>query len=362
MESKFRIRDRYAMLHKAQLTIEYLHSNSTTHEFLFGAMAELIDNSLDAQSTDLHIYTELHCSVRGGFSLCFLDNGCGMNPSETMGVVSFGKSTKRSTNLQAIGQYGNGLKSGTMRIGNDMLLFTKKDGLLSCLMLSRTFHESEGIEQVVVPLPVFDASTLQPVLNDGKSLLIHNFEMNIIYQYSPYDTTNFMAQFDKIQGSSGTLIVVYNLKLVSTGTTELDISSQKNDILIANPGNTLEDLALCPERRSLRHYVSILYYNPSMRLTIQGKKVRSTRIIYTLYEPREYIYNSDRFRKRAEKELYFAKNELKLAEERALDTEKKIDELNQNEANKEDLSFETGKLKLLLDDQQKVVLKRKKKF
>uniref|UniRef100_A0A0E9U4D4 Uncharacterized protein n=1 Tax=Anguilla anguilla TaxID=7936 RepID=A0A0E9U4D4_ANGAN len=34
----------YSSLNRAQLTFEYLHTNSTTHEFLFGALAELVDN------------------------------------------------------------------------------------------------------------------------------------------------------------------------------------------------------------------------------------------------------------------------------------------------------------------------------
>jgi len=35
-----------------------LHTNSTTHEFLFGALAELVDNSRDAGATKMNIYTE----------------------------------------------------------------------------------------------------------------------------------------------------------------------------------------------------------------------------------------------------------------------------------------------------------------
>ena len=35
-----------------------------------------------------------------------------------------------------------------MRIGNDLILFTKKGMTMSCLFLSRTFHEDEGIDEV----------------------------------------------------------------------------------------------------------------------------------------------------------------------------------------------------------------------
>lgn len=35
-----------------------------------------------------------------------------------------------------------------MRIGKDFILFTKKEETMSCLFLSRTFHEEEGIDEV----------------------------------------------------------------------------------------------------------------------------------------------------------------------------------------------------------------------
>lgn len=40
-----------------------------------------------------------------------------------------------------------------MRIGKDFILFTKKDNSMTCLFLSRTFHEEEGIDEVC-KLPV----------------------------------------------------------------------------------------------------------------------------------------------------------------------------------------------------------------
>ena len=37
---------------------------------------------------------------------------------------------------------------GSMRIGNDMIIFTKKNDTQTCLFLSRTFHELEKIDEV----------------------------------------------------------------------------------------------------------------------------------------------------------------------------------------------------------------------
>ena len=37
---------------------------------------------------------------------------------------------------------------GSMRIGNDLMVFTKKDGVMTAIFLSRTFHEQEMIDEV----------------------------------------------------------------------------------------------------------------------------------------------------------------------------------------------------------------------
>ncbi|CAF4710664.1 unnamed protein product, partial [Rotaria magnacalcarata] len=43
------------------------------------ALAELVDNSRDAGARNLDIYTCKDPSLRGGFYLAFLDDGCGMH-------------------------------------------------------------------------------------------------------------------------------------------------------------------------------------------------------------------------------------------------------------------------------------------
>ena len=40
---------------------------------------------------------------------------------------------------------------------------------MSCLFLSRTFHEQEKIEEVIVPMPSFDAITGSPLIGNSAS-------------------------------------------------------------------------------------------------------------------------------------------------------------------------------------------------
>ncbi|XP_047237534.1 ATPase MORC2 isoform X2 [Girardinichthys multiradiatus] len=307
----------YSNLSRAQLTFEYLHTNSTTHEFLFGALAELVDNSRDANATRIDIYTEKQPELRGGFMLCFLDDGIGMDSIEATHVIQFGKSNKRSPESTQIGQYGNGLKSGSMRIGKDFILFTKKDNTLTCLFLSRTFHEEEGLDEVIVPLPSWDLKTKEPLTSDPEKYAI---ETELIFKYSPFKNEfQLMEQFNKIESSSGTLVVIYNLKLMDNGEPELDVESDHQDILMA--GTPAEGVK--PERRSFRAYTAVLYIDPRMRIFIQGHKVRTKRLSCCLYKPRVYKYSSTRFKTRAEQEVKKADHLAKIAEEKAREAESK---------------------------------------
>ncbi len=175
---------------------------------------------------------------------------------DVFNVIVFGKSGKRHTlDSSQIGQYGNGLKSGAMRISNDFILFTKKDNIGTCLFLSRTFHQEEHISQIMCPMPCFDLTTQQPIENTDNQQLNgtrtytydkakHELEMRLITKYSPFKTIDdLFKQFNLITSPSGTLIILYNVKLSDTGEAELDIKSDPYDILIhsKNRRNLFDD-------------------------------------------------------------------------------------------------------------------------
>lgn len=249
--------------------------------------------------------------------LCFLDDGAGMDPNDAASVIQFGKSAKRTPESTQIGQYGNGLKSGSMRIGKDFILFTKKDDTMTCLFLSRTFHEEEGIDEVIVPLPTWNARTRDPLTDNLEKFSI---ETELIYKYSPFHNEDeVMAQFMKIPGDSGTLVIIFNLKLMDNGEPELDIVSNPRDIQMAetSPEGTK------PERRSFRAYAAVLYIDPRMRIFIHGHKVQTKRLACCLYKPRMYKYTSSRFKTRAEQEVKKAEHVARIAEDKAREAESK---------------------------------------
>nr|XP_019598477.1 PREDICTED: MORC family CW-type zinc finger protein 1 [Rhinolophus sinicus] len=298
--------DKYATLRRAQLHLDFIHANSTTHSFLFGALAELLDNARDAGAARLDVFSVANEKLQGGFMLCFLDDGCGMSPEEASDIIYFGTSKKRLSTLKFIGQYGNGLKSGSMRIGKDFILFTKKEETMTCVFFSQTFCEREGLSEVVVPIPSWLTRTRESVTDDPQKF---STELSIIYKYSPFKTeAELMQQFDVIYGKCGTLLVIYNLKLLLNGEPELDIKTDKEDILIAG---ALEDF---PERWSFRAYTSVLYFDPWMRIFIQAKRVKTKHLCHCLYRPRKYLYVTSAFKGAFKKEVKKAEEAVKISE------------------------------------------------
>lgn len=96
-------------------------------------------------------------------------DGCGSNHTDKhpnfltrlfTAMFSFGFTEKGSSKLhQAIGVYGNGFKSGSMRLGRDALIFTKNGGCQSVGMLSQTYLENIKAQTVIVPIVPLNQQT-----------------------------------------------------------------------------------------------------------------------------------------------------------------------------------------------------------
>lgn len=80
------------------------------------------------------------------FLICFFFCNC-----------SFGFTDKVIKKSQCpIGVFGNGFKSGSMRLGKDALVFTKNGGTLTVGLLSQTYLECVQAQAVIVPIVPFN--------------------------------------------------------------------------------------------------------------------------------------------------------------------------------------------------------------
>ncbi|KAH7516767.1 hypothetical protein FEM48_Zijuj10G0169700 [Ziziphus jujuba var. spinosa] len=259
----------------------FLHSNATSHKWALGAFAELLDNSLDEVCNGAtFVNVDMINNVKDGSHMLLVDdNGGGMNPDKMRQCMSLGYSVK-SKMANTIGQYGNGFKTSTMRLGADVIVFSRcheKDGTSSTQsvgMLSYTFLRGTGKEDIVVPMIDYEKSehgwreTIRSSLDDW------NKNLATILQWSPYSNEQHLFQQD------------------DEGLLELDFDADPHDIQIRGVNRDEKNIRMAQEypncrhfltyRHSLRSYASILYLRlpPDFRIVLRGKDVEHHNIVF----------------------------------------------------------------------------------
>ena len=92
---------------------KFLNSNSTSHSWAFGAVAELVDNAQDPDVMADKLLIDC-ATIAGHTTLRFADNGLGLDRFGLHKMLSFGHSDKARFEIgrhQAVGRYGNGFRS-----------------------------------------------------------------------------------------------------------------------------------------------------------------------------------------------------------------------------------------------------------
>ncbi|XP_075767763.1 MORC family CW-type zinc finger protein 3 isoform X1 [Pelodiscus sinensis] len=275
---------------------KFLHTNSTSHTWPFSAVAELIDNAYDPDVNAKQIWID-KTVINGNICLTFTDNGNGMTSEKLHKMLSFGFSDKVTINGRVpVGLYGNGFKSGSMRLGKDAIVFTKNGDTMNVGLLSQTFLEATKAEHVIVPIVSFNRQ--RQIINPVEC----KASLKAIQTHSLFSTEEkLLAELDAIMGKKGTRIIIWNLRRDKDGETELDFDKDKYDIRIP------EDLDEATGKRgykkqermdqivpesdySLRAYSSILYLKPRMQIIIRGQKVKTQLISKSLAYIERDIY------------------------------------------------------------------------
>jgi hypothetical protein len=137
----------------------FLHANSTSHTWIFSAIAELIDNSYDPDVGAKTLGIDA-VEINNVKCLTFKDDGAGLDLDGLHRMLSFGYCDKTEIGgIKPIGHYGNGFKSGSMRLGKDAIVFTKQKETMSVGFLSQTFLKQIGADSVIVPIVSWQTTT-----------------------------------------------------------------------------------------------------------------------------------------------------------------------------------------------------------
>ncbi|XP_052243720.1 MORC family CW-type zinc finger protein 3-like isoform X12 [Dreissena polymorpha] len=280
----------------AKVSPSFLHSNSTSHTWPFSAIAELIDNAYDPDCNASELWIDRRVIGKTD-CLTFIDNGNGMSQEKLHKMLSFGFCEKVQVgNVKPIGHYGNGFKSGSMRLGLDAMVFTRCKTSTSVGFLSQTYLKAIKADSVIVPIVTW---VMQNNVLLRKRSAESDSNLAAILNYSLFTSEkillNELKSLEKMR--TGTNIIIFNLKKDISENLELDFSSDAHDI--RNPETPLIDLTTInrpvvhasPEyRRSLREYCSILYLKPKMKIVLRGEKVRTKLISKSLSQTERDVY------------------------------------------------------------------------
>ncbi|KAG6475858.1 hypothetical protein ZIOFF_065088 [Zingiber officinale] len=253
---------------------KFLHSNATSHKWALGALAELLDNAFDEVCNGAtFVNVDMLINKKDGSKMLLVeDNGGGMDPDKMRQCMSLGYSVKCKV-VNTIGQYGNGFKTSTMRLGADVIVFSRSGGkegkrpTQSIGMLSYTFLKNTGKEDIVVPMLDYEKDqSWNKIVRSN--LADWNNNIDTIIQWSPYSSeTDLLEQFSYIK-DQGSRIVIYNLWEDDQGELELDFDADRHS------------------------YASILYLRlPSFfRMILRGKDIEHHNIVNDMMMKQEVTY------------------------------------------------------------------------
>ncbi|XP_055954587.1 MORC family CW-type zinc finger protein 3-like isoform X2 [Patella vulgata] len=287
-------------IERSRVSPSFLHSNSTNHIWVFSAIAELIDNAYDPDVNAKGLWIdkeELGLSKKT--CLTITDNGSGLAPDKLLKMLSFGFCEKHvyegKSQHQPIGHYGNGFKSGSMRIAKDVLVFTRHLKEMSVGMLSQNYLNQIKAETVVIPMVTWN------ILNKKRSNSTETVSnLREITKYSLFNSEErLLKEFELLaEHKTGTRLILYNLVVNNIGQLELDFESDPTDIL--NP-QTLEidttsvyrpiQEAKSKYETSLKEYCSILFLKPRMKIFLRGNKVKTKLMTRSLSQTLYDTYN-----------------------------------------------------------------------
>ncbi|XP_028848034.1 MORC family CW-type zinc finger protein 3-like isoform X1 [Denticeps clupeoides] len=263
-----------------------LHSNSTSHTWPFSAIAQLIDNAYDPDVCAKQLWID-KTQIKGVDCLTFMDNGAGMDYDAMYKLLSFGFSDKQSVEGHAaVGMYGNGFKSGSMRLGKDVIVFSKRRNSMCVGMLSQTYLKKIKATNITVPIVTYNRVGSQSCIKPEDMA-----SMQKILKYSLFQTEEaILSELKAINSTtatntSGTRIIIWNLRRTESGKLEFDFDTERYDIRIPDDMSDGTQTKFRRQERntptvpdtdfSLRAYCSILYLKPRMQIIIRGQKVKT---------------------------------------------------------------------------------------
>ncbi|PIA25673.1 hypothetical protein AQUCO_10900014v1 [Aquilegia coerulea] len=258
----------------------YLRTLGQTHSgWVFGAIAELIDNSRDAKATKLDIF--IQSLMKDGKHipmLSVIDDGHGMSHQEIVRMLSLGRKAPDADDPDHIGRFGIGFKTGSMKIGQDVIVLTQTTKSRSIGFLSQSLNEGKDMLEIPIvsycrqgPMMEFDTSV--------QTKATAEYNLKTIKEFSGFNEY-YIGELFANKGI-GTQIYIWNLDewgsdyclewMDGKDTSQGDICIRSKRIR-RRPGQITQKV---PLDYSLRSYLEVIFLEPRMKIYVQNSLVKS---------------------------------------------------------------------------------------
>ena len=266
---------------RALISPTFLRDLTHQHDWVFGAVAELIHNARDAGASRISLSVRHQPASPLPPILVVDDDGSGMGHEELRLMLSFGSDQRRQLAADRIGKFGFGFKHGAMRIGDDALVLTKSETTFSVGFLSQSYNATQT--ELRTPIITRNRWTRELELSKNSAAATAEAE-RAIAQHSPFN--HFMVGEEiGSMAERGTRILIFNLRLDGSAAEgdedrwELKWRRPPTDIRIVispvlnmqtRPGQLSKDV---PLDYSLRAYCELMFLDGKSEIVLQGQRV-----------------------------------------------------------------------------------------
>ncbi|WP_305960675.1 ATP-binding protein [Bacillus safensis] len=202
------------------------------------AIADLIDNSVDAKATKISLYFSYN---EGNSSIKIIDNGIGMDEKELQTAMTVGsKDPRDKRESKELGRFGMGLKTASFSLGKRLTVVSKKASKFSirCWDLDYVSKENEWLLYKSIPEDI--ALDLDEIHGDNGTIVF----IDKLDRFSGYGTNNIIKSgsfFSKVNRIQKYLEMVFHVLL------EENIILEINDNMLSPWDPFLEKNPRCYE-------------------------------------------------------------------------------------------------------------------
>ncbi|MCG3775921.1 MAG: hypothetical protein JW395_2769 [Nitrospira sp.] len=159
------------------------------------ALADVIDNSITAGASAVHIYADTSSSSP---KIGILDNGCGMSRSQLLEAMRLGSSNPRTVRARTdLGRFGLGMKTASFSQCRRLTVAARKDGETSVAIWDLDHVEKEDKWELLTPPTANGVPFIEALSTDGALVVWERMDRAVELNGTEAARKHFIRRLDE---------------------------------------------------------------------------------------------------------------------------------------------------------------------